>query len=186
MIFLQIEPTDALKAQGFFSSKMLMPIVFIILGAVIAVSVIQIIKICKLRNNTIIERERLARLGEITAGIIHNLKTPVMSISGSLEELKSLVDEYENSIGDKEVTDEDHQEIAAEMREHILKIKPYCSYLSDVIATVKEQAAVKKHSGDESFTIKDMIKKVEILMGYQLKKATCKLNADIKTEERTR
>lgn len=183
MVFLQMEPTDALKAQGFFSSRMLMPVIFIILGAVIAISVIQIIKTCKLKNSTIIERERLARLGEITAGIIHNLKTPVMSISGSLEELKNLVDEYENSIGDKEVTDEDHQEIASEMRDHILKIKPYCSYLADVIDTVKEQAAVKKHSGDEVFTIEDIIKKVEILMGYRIKKATCKLNVDIKTDE---
>ena len=59
MIFLQIEPTDALKAQGFFSSKMLMPIVFIILGAVIAVSVIQIIKICKLKTTQLLKEKDL-------------------------------------------------------------------------------------------------------------------------------
>lgn len=177
MIFLQMDSTDV------FKSNILMSVVFIFLGAIAAIAVIQIIKICKFRNSAIIERERLAQLGEVTAGIIHNLRTPVMSLSGSLEELKNLVDEYENSIGDTDVTVEDHCEIAAEMREYILKSKPYCSYLSDIIATIKEHAVVKKHPGNENFTIKDMIKKVEILMGYQLKKATCKLNIDIKTEE---
>ena len=63
---------------------------FYFLGAIAAIAVIQIIKICKFRNSAIIERERLAQLGEVTAGIIHNLRTPVMSLSGSLEELKTL------------------------------------------------------------------------------------------------
>ena len=153
------------------------------IGAVIAVAIIQIKKTHKSKNNVILERERLAQLGEFTAGVVHNLRTPVMSISGSLEAIKELVDEYERSIGDKDVTDDDHREIASEMREHILKTKPYFIYLSDIIATVKEQAVTRKHSINENFTIKDMVKRLEMLMGYELKKATCALDINIKTDE---
>ncbi|MDQ2087620.1 HAMP domain-containing sensor histidine kinase [Herbivorax sp. ANBcel31] len=138
--------------------------------------IIQFKKEYKLKDDVILERERLAHLGEVTAGVVHNLKTPVMSISGSLEALKELVDEYERSIGDGDVTDEDHYEIAREMRDYILKSKPYCSYISDIITTVKDQAAKRNSSENESFTIEDMMKRVEILMGYVLKKSSCRIN----------
>ena len=37
-----------------------------------------------------IERERLASLGQMIGGIAHNLKTPIMSISGAVEGLDDL------------------------------------------------------------------------------------------------
>lgn len=186
MIFPQYNSISPLLFLQISNSRILMHIFFtlsILLGVVITVAIIQIKKTHLLKNNMVIERERLAQLGEFTAGIVHNLRTPVMSISGSLEALKELVDEYKLSIGDKNVTNDDHHEIAKEMEEHILKTKSYCAYLSNIVTTVKKQAAVKKHSIDKSFMIRDMIKILEMLMGYELKKATCSLNINIKAEE---
>ena len=91
-------------------------------------------------QNMLMERERLASLGQLIGGIAHNLKTPIMSISGATEGLHDLIQEYDASIGDPEVTNEDHHEIAKDMNSWITKIKSYTEYMSDIITAVKGQA----------------------------------------------
>src|SRR5699024_10504415 len=91
-------------------------------------------------QNILMERERLASLGQLIGGIAHNLKTPIMSIAGAAEGLSDLVKEYEVSIGDPEVTIEDHHAIAKDMKDWIEKTRSYTEYMSDVITAVKGQA----------------------------------------------
>lgn len=124
----------------------------------------------------LIESEHLASLGQLIGGIAHNLKTPIMSVAGGLEGLSDLIDEYGESIGDSEVTAEDHREIADEMRAWIGKMKNYTAYMSDIITTVKGQAVQLTASTTGSFSIKELIKRVEILMNHELKRYSCSLN----------
>ena len=49
-------------------------------------------------QDTLMEKERLASLGQLIGGIAHNLKTPIMSISGAAEGLTDLIKEYDASI----------------------------------------------------------------------------------------
>lgn len=137
------------------------------------------------RHSIALERERLASLGQLIGGIAHNFKTPIMSIAGGLEALKDLIDEYDISIGDPEVTREDHYEIAAEMKDWIGKIKPYCGYMSDIISTVKGQAGEINESSDASFTVGELLKRVDILMNHELKKFSCELRVEVKVDEDT-
>lgn len=137
------------------------------------------------KHSIVMERERLATLGQMIGGIAHNLKTPIMSIAGGLEAIDELVDEYDNSIGDEEVTKEDHHEIAADILDWVEKIKPYCTYMSDVISAVKGQTANLRDSTTLSFTIGDLVKRVEILMSHELKKNKCKLNTVVNVKEST-
>lgn len=117
----------------------------------------------------LIERERLATLGQMIGGIAHNLKTPIMSISGATEGILDLVNEYKDSIGDPEVTIEDHLEIAGEMGDWLHKIQSHLEYMSDVITTVKGQAVTfSDNSNFTSFTIDDLIRQVNILMKHEL------------------
>ncbi len=138
------------------------------------------------RHTIAMERERLASLGQMIGGIAHNFKTPIMSISGGLEAISDLIDEYENSIGDDEVTSEDHHEIASEISEWVAKIKPYCSYMSDIMSAVKGQTTNLNDSSSQSFTVEELIKRVKILMSHELKKNKCELHIDIKVNENTK
>lgn len=136
----------------------------------------------------LIESEHLASLGQLVGGIAHNLKTPIMSISGGLEGLSDLIDEYEESIGDAGITPEDHHEIAGDMRVWIGKMKEYTSYMSDIISTVKGQAVQLTASTTDKFTLKELIKRVEILMNHELRRYGCMLDIkcgiDMNTELR--
>ncbi|HHV30597.1 MAG TPA: sensor histidine kinase [Clostridium sp.] len=137
------------------------------------------------RHSIALERERLASLGQLIGGIAHNFKTPIMSIAGGLEALKDLIEEYDISIGDPQVTSEDHLEIAAEMKDWIGKIKPYCGYMSDIISTVKGQAGNMNESNNASFSVGELLKRVDILMNHELKKFSCELRLDIKVDKDT-
>lgn len=137
------------------------------------------------RHSILMEQERLASLGQLIGGIAHNFKTPIMSISGGLEAIRDLAIEYDNSIEDQSVNEKDHHEIAEEMREWVKKIRPYCTYMSDIISAVKGQAVNCNESSVGSFVIKDLINRVQILMSHELKKFQCHMNIDNRVDEMT-
>lgn len=131
-------------------------------------------------QDILIERDRLASLGQLIGGIAHNLKSPIMSISGATEGLTDLIKEYEESIVDKDVTIDDHLAIANDMRDWISKIKSYLEYMSDIITAVKGQAVALSENTVDSFTVEELTKRVDILMKQELKKALITLNLDLK------
>ncbi len=136
-------------------------------------------------QETLMESERLASLGQLIGGIAHNLKTPIMSISGALEGLSGLIKEYEESIDDPDVTSQDHHDIAKDMSEWISKIKDYTEYMSDIITAVKGQAVTLSEADSVHFTLDELVKRVDILMKHELKNALIYLNISMKTDEHT-
>lgn len=136
----------------------------------------------KNNQNILMERERLATLGQMVGGIAHNLKTPIMSIAGAMEGLKDLVTEYDESIDDPEVTHEDHHAIAHDMSDWITKVNSYDAYMSDVISAVKGQAVNFNDSSVEAFTIDDLLKRVNILMRHELKNSLIALDVDCEVD----
>lgn len=141
----------------------------------------------QIKNNqdTLMEKERLASLGQLIGGISHNLKTPIMSISGAAEGLTDLINEYDTSIGDPEVTNDDHHAIANDMRDWITKIHSYTSYMSDIITAVKGQAVNLSENESDEFTIDEMIKRVTILMKHEIRNASLTLNTQINVPSTT-
>lgn len=140
-----------------------------------------------IKNNQdmLLERERLASLGQLIGGIAHNLKTPIMSISGAAEGLTDLVKEYEASVGNPEVTVQDHHDIAKDMKDWIEKIHSYTEYMSDIITAVKGQAVTMSEEQAVSFTLDELVKRVNILMKHELKNALVELNVSMQVNEQT-
>ena len=138
-----------------------------------------------IKNNQeiLMERERLAALGQLIGGIAHNLKTPIMSIAGAVQGIENLIHEYDESIDDPQVNSQDHHDIAKDMETWIPKIRTYLEYMSDIITTVKGQAVALVNNEDDSFTVGELIKRVNILMKHELKNAYIYLNVLMKTDE---
>ena len=141
----------------------------------------------KIKNaqETLMESERLSSLGQLIGGIAHNLKTPIMSISGAAEGLTDLVKEYDSSIDDPEVNSQDHHDIAIDMLSWIEKIKKYTEYMSDVITAVKGQAVTLSETENVSFDLDELVKRVNILMKHELKSAVVYLNIQMNVDSKT-
>ena len=141
-----------------------------------------------IKNNqdVLMERERLAGLGQLIGGIAHNLKTPIMSIAGATQGLENLIKEYDESIDDPLVNSQDHHDIAKDMETWIPKIRAHLEYMSDIITTVKGQAVASLSTDDsEEFSISELVKRVNILMKHELKNAYIYLNILMKVDENT-
>ena len=136
-------------------------------------------------QDMLVEKERLASLGQMIGGIAHNLKTPIMSIAGAAEGLKDLVNEYDASIGNPIVNNDDYHEIARDMREWLDKINSYTEYMSDVITVVKGQTSTLANETEVNFTISELFKRVNILMKHELKNAFTYLNTSMQIDENT-
>lgn len=139
----------------------------------------------KRNQNIIVERERLASIGQLIGGIAHNLKTPIMAIAGRAVNLEALFDEYEQSLDDETVTKNDHKEIIKDMRNEIDTIQEHISYISEIITTVKDQTVKLNDSINYSFTIDELIKRVKILMQHELTRNNCELTVDMQADEET-
>jgi signal transduction histidine kinase len=146
---------------------------------------IQHIKDIEESQRVLLERERLATLGQMIGGIAHNLRSPIMSIAGALEALKDLVKEYDDSVDNDSVTKEDHHEIATEMSGWVDSMKPYCSFMSDLISAVREQAVQLNASTYNSFTLEELLKRIEILLKFELKRNNCTIETDVQVDLNT-
>ncbi|MDO4552507.1 MAG: histidine kinase N-terminal 7TM domain-containing protein [Bacillota bacterium] len=134
-------------------------------------------------QSRLIEQERLAFLGQMAGGLAHNLKTPIMSISGCGSAIENLIQECEQSIGDPEVTREDYAEIFEEMREWLNRASDACFYMSEIISTIKGQAANVTTSSAASFSLSDLIKRSALLVRHELQSGKCYLSTENKLEE---
>ncbi len=124
------------------------------------------------------EQERLAFLGQMIGGLAHNLKTPIMSISGCVAAAEALVDECEESIDDDQVTEEDFREIYGEMRDWFQKVKESTAYMSDIITAIKGQAANISTDEKLTFTIEEMLKRSTLLMRHELLNSGCRMTVN--------
>ena len=121
------------------------------------------------------EQERLAFLGQMIGGLAHNLKTPIMSISGCIVAAQALVDECEESFSDDQVTEEDYREIYQEIRDWFQKVKDSTAYMSDIITAIKGQAANISTDETSTFTMDEMLKRSTLLMRHELLNNGCQL-----------
>lgn len=136
----------------------------------------------KMQENQVkmVENERLAFLGQMVGGIAHNLKTPIMSISGSVAAVERLVEECRESVGDDDVKPEDYMEIFSETEQWLNRIKEAGAYMSDIIQAVKGQAQNMNMSNDTWFSLDDTLKRVMLLLRHELLNSGCSLIIDEK------
>lgn len=145
----------------------------------------QYVETIKQNQDILVENERLSSLGQLIGGIAHNLKTPIMSVSGYLVAIEKLADEYRDSIGNPMVTKEDYEDITREMKEWIDKSKDYMTYMTEVINAAKGQAVSMNANTIGSFSMKELIIRTQILMKEELKKYNCNLNVKLNINENT-
>lgn len=122
------------------------------------------------------EQERMAFLGQMIGGLAHNLKTPIMSISGCIAAATNLVEECEESLKDPQVVEEDYREIYGEIREWFQKVKDSTAYMSDIITAIKGQAANISTDEKATFTMEEMLKRSMLLLRHEILNSGCQID----------
>jgi signal transduction histidine kinase len=100
--------------------------------------------------------ERLASFGRISAGLAHEINTPVAAAMNSLRQAQHLADEYAASVDNKSVTDADHHEIAKELRQSLSTTDSSLERLGEFVRRMRGQ--VRDSAGKNDFDAVKVVK----------------------------
>lgn len=117
--------------------------------------------------------EKMASLGKLTAGIAHEMNTPLSAMRSSLEEMKQLTKEYSDSIGDPEVTPDDHKAIAADMAKSLDIAIRAGDKASGFVRSIKSQTRDMGAKDKQVFDCVRVVDEAILLLSHALRASRC-------------
>jgi DNA-binding LacI/PurR family transcriptional regulator/nitrogen-specific signal transduction histidine kinase len=117
--------------------------------------------------------EKMAALGRLTAGMAHEMNTPLAAVRTALDELSGLVEEYEASVTDSEVTPEDHGAIAKEMTEAIRVAASAAEKVAGFVHGIKFQTRDLSTREYRRFNAVPVVADTLLLLNHALRKVSC-------------
>lgn len=114
--------------------------------------------------------ERMTSLGRTTAGVAHELKSPLAAAMNATEELNVLATELENSIGHPEVTNHDLREIVAELRESLGLVGASVSRSTQFIQALRAHTVQLECASTSTFDVSTVIQSSLTLLAHEIRR----------------
>jgi signal transduction histidine kinase len=127
--------------------------------------------------------EKMASLGRLTAGIAHEMNTPLAAVRAALVEMEKLVNEYQTSIGDADVTPDDHRGIAQEMQQALRLAGGAAERAASFVRGIKTQTRDLAAHDSQRFNAVPVIRETLLLLGHTLRAGKCKADFEPAVEK---
>jgi DNA-binding LacI/PurR family transcriptional regulator/signal transduction histidine kinase len=113
--------------------------------------------------------EKMASLGRLTAGIAHEMNTPLTTAISAISEMMSLIKEYKMSISNPDVTAKDHYSISKDMFELADLSNKAIDKAINFIKGIKSQTRESCNYQKIMFNAVDIINETILLLNHILK-----------------
>jgi signal transduction histidine kinase len=122
----------------------------------------------------LVTAEKLASLGRLTASIVHEMNSPLGAVRAALVEVGTLVDEYQASAGDPEVTADDHRAIGDEMKRAIALAAGAAQRAALFVRGIKSQTRDLGPHERLPFDVVICVREALVLLAHALRKGSCR------------
>jgi signal transduction histidine kinase len=127
------------------------------------------------RTRALLGAEKMAAIGRLTAGIAHEMSSPLAAVLASVVELQALVDEYDQSISDRTVEPEDHRAVVREMTEALTTARKAADRSATFVRSIKAQTRVSVVGRHEPFDAGALVRDCAQLLGHAARSASCEV-----------
>ncbi|HTJ82450.1 MAG TPA: HAMP domain-containing sensor histidine kinase [Polyangiaceae bacterium] len=127
------------------------------------------------RTNALLGAEKMAVIGRLTAGMAHEMSSPLAAILGSLDELKGLTEEYARSVGNDSVEPADHLAIVQEMNEALHIAHMAADRTATFVRSIKGQTRVASPGRPEAFQVAALVRDCSHLLAHAARAAQCRV-----------
>jgi signal transduction histidine kinase len=134
-------------------------------------------------HEQLLESEKLASLGRLTGGFAHEINTPLAASRAALTEINRLVEEYQESIGDEEVTPDDHREIGDDLRRSLRLAEGGMEKIAGFVRSIKSQIRDVIPRDKIRFKAVPVIRDSLLLVNHALKKSNCTASFEVESED---
>jgi signal transduction histidine kinase len=101
------------------------------------------------------------------------MNTPLAAVRAALAELCKLVSEYQESADDKDVTPDDHREIAREMLDALALAEKASERVAAFVRSIKLQTRDLSAKESRRFNLVSVIRETVLLLSHSLRAANC-------------
>ncbi|OQY08957.1 MAG: hypothetical protein B6I28_03865 [Fusobacteriia bacterium 4572_132] len=130
----------------------------------------------KKNQNEMVQSKKMASLGELVAGVAHEINTPlgieITSITYMEDRLGKFKEKYENS----QMTKKDLEIFLAELEEGIKLINSNLEKTVNLVGNFKKIAVIQKIDKKNKFNIKELIETIALILNIKKKNYEFKIN----------
>lgn len=115
--------------------------------------------------------DRMASVGWMTAGLAHELKTPISATQNDLAVAHGLVEELGRSVGHPQVTEADLREIVAELGAALGGARHGAERTASFVRMVREHTQGLNDAGRTGFSVAERVRGVMALLDHRVRKS---------------
>lgn len=135
----------------------------------------------KQTQNQLLERERLASLGEIAGGVAHDINSPLSSIQTVIYSLNKSYQKVKEFIEENKNMPQDITEEFDSIEKRLKNGSIACERIAKIVNSIRNHTRNLSGENVQEFYIMDVVNDIKILINHHLKSSGCEL---IITEEK--
>jgi signal transduction histidine kinase len=131
------------------------------------------------KQEQLVQSERMAALGRLTAGIAHEISTPLGAALSSLQIVEDLAQEYRSAVDEPSTEPEDHRDMAEELAEVTGEAREWTEKAARFVRSIKLQGIGGGDVQDVDFRLSDMLKETCQLVAHRVRLCECTLQVSV-------